>query len=39
MGVRGELQIEANVIHVIARKLIDHTPMLGDLEVKSRDFR
>jgi error-prone DNA polymerase len=39
MGVRGELQIESNVIHVIARKLIDHTPMLGDLEVKSRDFR
>ncbi len=39
MGVRGELQIETNVIHVIARKLIDHTPMLGDLEVKSRDFR
>ncbi|MDH3847928.1 MAG: OB-fold nucleic acid binding domain-containing protein, partial [Gammaproteobacteria bacterium] len=39
MGVRGELQIEANVIHVIAKKLIDHTPMLGDLEVKSRDFR
>ncbi len=39
LGVRGELQIEDNVIHVIARKLIDHTPMLGDLEVKSRDFR
>jgi len=39
MGVRGELQIESGVIHVIARKLIDHTSMLGDLEVKSRDFR
>jgi error-prone DNA polymerase len=39
LGVRGELQIETNVIHVIARKLIDHTSMLGDLEVKSRDFR
>jgi error-prone DNA polymerase len=39
MGVRGELQIESNVIHVIARKLVDHTPMLGDLEVRSRDFR
>jgi error-prone DNA polymerase len=39
LGVRGELQIETNVIHVIARKLVDHTPMLGDLEVKSRDFR
>jgi error-prone DNA polymerase len=39
MGVRGELQVESNVIHVIARKLIDHTAMLGDLEVRSRDFR
>jgi error-prone DNA polymerase len=39
LGVRGELQIETNVIHVIARVLIDHTSMLGDLEVKSRDFR
>jgi error-prone DNA polymerase len=39
MGVRGELQIEGKVIHVIARQLIDHTEMLGDLEVKSRDFR
>jgi error-prone DNA polymerase len=39
MGIRGELQIEGNVIHVIARQLIDHTEMLGDLEVRSRDFR
>jgi len=39
MGVRGELQIEGKVIHVIARQLVDHTDMLGDLEVKSRDFR
>jgi error-prone DNA polymerase len=39
MGVRGELQIEGKVIHVIAGQLVDHTDMLGDLEVKSRDFR
>jgi error-prone DNA polymerase len=39
LGVRGELQIEASVIHVIARRLVDHTEMLGELEVKSRDFR
>ena len=39
MGVRGELQIEGKVIHVIAGQLADHTDMLGDLEVKSRDFR
>jgi error-prone DNA polymerase len=39
MGVHGELQIEGEVIHVIARQLIDHTEMLGGLSVTSRDFR
>ena len=39
MGVRGELQIEGKVIHVIAKQLIDHTELLGNLEVRSRDFR
>ncbi len=39
LGVRGELQIEGKVIHVIAKQLIDHTDLLGDLDVKSRDFR
>jgi error-prone DNA polymerase len=39
MGVRGELQIEGTVIHVIAQQLIDHTEMLGGLSVSSRDFR
>ncbi len=39
MGVRGEVQIEGKVIHVIARQLVDHTDMLGGLLVRSRDFR
>jgi error-prone DNA polymerase len=39
MGVRGEVQIEGEVVHVIARQLIDHTEMLGNLVVHSRDFR
>jgi len=39
MGIHGELQIEGEVIHVIARQLIDHTEMLGNLVVTSRDFR
>ncbi|MGI9272971.1 MAG: error-prone DNA polymerase [Woeseiaceae bacterium] len=39
MGIRGELQKEGEVIHVIARQLIDHTEMLGNLLVTSRDFR
>ena len=39
LGVSGELQIEGKVIHVIAHRLIDHTQLLGDLSVHSRDFR
>jgi len=39
MGVRGEVQIEGQVIHVIAKQLIDHSEMLGGLMVQSRDFR
>ena len=39
MGVRGELQIEGDVIHVVARELVDHTALLGGLSVRSRDFR
>ena len=39
MGIQGEVQIEGQVIHVIARQLLDHSDMLGNLEVTSRDFR
>jgi len=39
MGVTGELQIEGKVIHVIAKRLVDHTALLGNLDVRSRDFR
>ncbi len=39
MGVQGELQKEGKVIHVVARKLVDHTDLLGELSVRSRNFR
>jgi error-prone DNA polymerase len=39
MGIRGELQKEGEVIHVIAHQLVDHSEMLGNLLVTSRDFR
>lgn len=39
LGVAGELQIEGKVIHVIANRLFDHSNLLGDLTVRSRDFR
>jgi len=39
MGVQGELQKEGKVIHVIARKLFDHSELLGGVRSSSRDFR
>jgi len=39
LGVTGELQIEGQVIHVVARRLFDHSNLLGNLSVQSRDFR
>jgi len=39
MGVEGELQKEGKVIHVIAKRLRDHSELLGTLSVRSRDFR
>jgi len=38
LGIRGTLQIEGEVIHVIAKQLVDHSDMLGGLVVRSRDF-
>ena len=38
MGVRGKLQVESGVKHIIAERLFDHSPMLGRLETRSRDF-
>ena len=38
LGVTGELQVQGKVIHVIAKRLFDHTEMLGGLSVSSRDF-
>ncbi len=39
MGVEGELQKEGKVIHVIVRKMIDHSELLGELTVRQRNFR
>jgi error-prone DNA polymerase len=38
MEVRGELQRESGVTHVIARELRDRTPLIGALRVVSHDF-
>ena len=38
MGIEGKLQREGDVIHLIARRLTDHTRLLGTLATASRDF-
>ena len=38
LEVHGELQRQEGVMHVVARRLIDRTPLLGQLITRSRDF-
>jgi error-prone DNA polymerase len=38
MGVEGVLEREGEVTHLIARRLHDHTALLGRLKTRSRDF-
>jgi error-prone DNA polymerase len=38
MGVYGVLEREGEVVHLIARKVVDHTELLGRLATSSRDF-
>jgi error-prone DNA polymerase len=39
MAVRGEVQRESGVTHVVAESLVDHSDLLGGLMVRSRDFQ
>jgi error-prone DNA polymerase len=38
LAVRGRLQREGDVLHVVARQLTDLSALLGDLAVTSRNF-
>jgi error-prone DNA polymerase len=38
MGVEGVLEREGEVMHLIARRLTDHSALLGKLDTASRDF-
>ena len=38
MMVEGRLEAQHGVRHLIARRLHDLTPLLGSLDVRSRDF-
>jgi error-prone DNA polymerase len=39
LGAVGEIQRESGVTHLVARELRDYSTLLGDLVVRSRDFR
>ncbi len=38
LGVYGQLQVEGEVVHLVARRLVDLSAWLGRLETSSRDF-
>ena len=38
MGVSGVIERQGDVVHLVARRLADHTPLLGRLAIRSRDF-
>lgn len=38
MGVRGTVQRDGEVLHLVARELVDHSALLGELQARSRDF-
>ncbi|MBU1363211.1 MAG: error-prone DNA polymerase [Gammaproteobacteria bacterium] len=38
LGVYGQLQIEGEIVHLVAKRLVDLSTWLGRLETSSRDF-
>jgi error-prone DNA polymerase len=38
LGVEGVMQKEGMVVHLVARRLIDYSRLLGKLKTESRDF-
>lgn len=38
MGVYGVVEREGEVVHLVARRLVDHSALLGRLATSSRDF-
>ena len=38
MGVEGVLERDGEVVHLVARRLMDHSALLGRLATASRDF-
>jgi error-prone DNA polymerase len=38
LGVQGIIEREGEVVHLVARRLFDHSALLGRLTARSRDF-
>lgn len=38
LGVQGTIERDGDVVHLVARRLVDHSALLGPLETSSRDF-
>jgi error-prone DNA polymerase len=38
MGVEGTLEREGEVLHLVAKRLSDHSDLIGSLQLESRDF-
>jgi error-prone DNA polymerase len=38
MGVEGTLEREGEVMHFVAKRLVDHSDLIGSLQIDSRDF-
>jgi error-prone DNA polymerase len=38
LGVYGKVEREGEVVHLLAGRLVDLTPLLGELPTSSRDF-
>ena len=38
LGVQGIIERDGDVVHLVAHRLADHTPLLGRLATASRDF-
>lgn len=39
LGVYGQCQYANNVRHLVAKRLVDLTHLLGDLDTRSRNFQ
>lgn len=39
LGVFGQIRRDGKVVHLLAQRLVDHSALLGALDMRSRDFQ